>query len=126
MQTDIQSLSFAITDGLRNHIKRRLAFALSAREEHIHRVSVRLTDVNGPKGGDDMCCHIQVVLNQLPDVVVKDTQADIYMAVDRAADRVGRTVTRQLSRKLDKKRSVDSSHKKLLNMFEEPIGDLSP
>ena len=125
MQIDIQALSFALTDGLRSHIERRLAFALSARDEHIHRITVRLTDINGPKGGKDMCCHIQVVLNQLPDVVVKDTEADLYTAIDRAADRVGRTVGRQLARKIDKERSINSHHKSLSQLPDEPIGDIS-
>ena len=125
MQIDIQALSFVLTDGLRRHIERRLAFALSARDEHIHRVKVRLTDVNGPKGGRDMCCHIQVALNRMPDVVVKDTEADLYTAIDRAADRVGRTVTRQLARKLDKERSVDASHKNPVHTLDESIGDLT-
>lgn len=125
MQIDIQALSFALTDGLRNHIERRLTFVLSARDEHIHRVTVRLTDINGPKGGDDMCCHIQVALNGLPDVVVKDTEADLYTAIDRAADRAGRTVTRQLARKLDKERSIDANQKSLSSILDESIGDIT-
>jgi ribosomal subunit interface protein len=124
MQIDIQALSFALTDGLRSHIERRLAFALSARDEHIHRITVRLTDINGPKGGKDMCCHIQVTLNQLPDVVVKDTEADLYTSIDRAADRVGRTVSRQLARKLDKERSIDANQKHLSNILDESMGDI--
>ena len=125
MQIDIQALSFPLTDGLRSHIRRRLAFALSARDEHIHRVTVRVADINGPKGGRDMCCHIQVSLNRLPDVVVKDTEADLYTAIDRAADRVGRTVTRQLARKLDKERSIEPNHRNPPYQIDEPIGDLS-
>lgn len=125
MQIDIQALSFDLTDVLRRHLQRRLAFALSARDEHIHRITVRLTDINGPKGGKDMCCHIQVSLGGLPDVVVKDTQADIQTAIDRAADRVGRTVNRQLARKLEKKRASSPSYKYPSNLFDEPIGDLS-
>ena len=125
MQIEIQTLSFDLTDELRNHVKRRLAFALSAREEHIHRIAVRLTDINGPKGGKDMCCHIQVALKGVPDVVVKDTQTDALTAIDRAADRVGRNVNRQLARKLEKKRVSDQHHKYLSYLFEEPVGDLS-
>jgi ribosomal subunit interface protein len=125
MQIDIQALNFTLTSGLRSHIERRLAFALSARDEHIHRITVRLTDINGPKGGEDMCCHIQVALNRLPDVLVKDTEADLFTAIDRAADRVGRTVSRQLARKLTKQRSPDPNHKSLIDLTEQPIGELA-
>ena len=65
---------------------------------------VRLSDINGPRGGADKCCHIQVVLPQLPDVVIEDTEVDLYAAIDRAADRAGRTVDRRLARHRDRAR----------------------
>ncbi len=98
MQIDIQARDFHLTKALRGYIERRLAFALSARDEHIQRVRVRLSDINGPRGGADKCCHIQVVLAHLPDVVIKDTKADLYTAIDLATDRAGRTVGRRLLR----------------------------
>lgn len=105
MQINIQARSFSLTNALRDHVKRRLGFALSTRDEHIQRVRVRLSDINGPRGGADKQCHIQVVLTRLPDVVIEDTEADMYAAIDRAADRAGRTVGRQLARRRDKRRS---------------------
>ena len=109
MQINIQSRSFSLTDALREHIKRRLGFALSTRDEHIQRVMVRLSDINGPRGGNDKQCHIQVLLSHLPDVIIEDTEADMYAAIDRAADRAGRTVGRRLSRQRDQMRTVPVS-----------------
>ncbi len=105
MQIDIQARSFPLTEALRRHIRRRLGFVLSARDEYIQRIVVRLSDINGPRGGADKCCHIQVVLNHLPDVVIKDTEADLYAAIDRAVDRAGRTVGRRVERQRLKMRS---------------------
>ena len=105
MQLDIQALNFPLTSALRDHIERRLAFALSIRDEHIQRVVVRLSDVNGPKGGEDKCCHIQVVLPKLADVVIEDTELDMYVAIDRATDRAGRTVGRRVDRFRNNSRS---------------------
>lgn len=105
MQIDIQVSSFSLTDALRDHVKRRLAFALSTRDEHIRRVVVRLSDINGPRGGDDKQCRIQVILNHLRDVIIEDTEADMYAAIDRAADRAGRTVGRRLSRQRNRFRT---------------------
>ena len=59
---------------------------------------MRLSDINGPRGGEDKRCQLQVSLAGLPDVVVEDTEADLYFAIDRAADRVGRSVMRKLDR----------------------------
>lgn len=121
MQIDIQSRNFPLTSALQGHIERRLGFALSTRDEHILRIVVRLSDINGPRGGADKCCHIQVILSHLPDVVVEDTELDIYAAIDRAADRAGRTVGRRLARSRDKGRSF-----KPHDMEEryEPVNDL--
>jgi len=105
MQIDIQARNFPLTDALRSHTERRLGFALSARDDHIQRVIVRLSDINGPRGGADKCCHIQVALAHLQDVVIEDTEADLYTAIDRAADRAGRTVGRRLVRQRIKDRS---------------------
>ncbi len=98
MQIDIQARNFPLTDALRSHTERRLGFALSTGDDHIQRVIVRLSDINGPRGGSDKCCHIEVMLAHLSCVVIKDTETDLYTAIDRAADRAGRTVGRRLAR----------------------------
>jgi len=106
MQIDIQARNFSLTDALREYIQRRLGFALSIRDEHIQRVLVRLSDINGPRGGRDKCCQVQVVLPQLADVVIEDTELDMYVAIDRATDRAGRTVGRKLARQRDNGRTT--------------------
>jgi putative sigma-54 modulation protein len=110
MQIDIQARNFQLTNAMRGHVIRRLGFALSTKDAHIQRVKVRLSDINGPRGGEDKCCHIQVIIPHLPDVVIEDTEEDLYVAIDRAADRAGRTVARRVTRQRDNVRS-NSEHK---------------
>ena len=98
MQIDIQARNFSLTDAMRNHAERRLRFALTRSDVHIQCVVLRLSDINGPRGGADKRCHLQVVLEGLPDVVIEDIQVDLYLAIDRAADRAGRTVARKIDR----------------------------
>ena len=105
MQIDIQARNFPLTNVLRRHIEKRMGFALSAGKDHIQRVMVRLSDINGPRGGADKRCHIQVVLPNLPDVVIEDTEVNLYAAIVRAADRAGRSVVRRLARQRDRGRS---------------------
>ncbi len=111
MQIEIQARNFSLTEALRGHIQRRLGFALSTRYEHIKRILVRLSDINGPRGGNDKCCLIQVVLPGQADVVIEDTESNLYVAIDRAADRVSRTVTRRLGRLRDKGRARSQNDK---------------
>lgn len=99
MQIDIQARNFSLTDALRNHAERRLRFAMTCFDDHIRRVVMRFSDINGPRGGADKCCHLQVVLAGLPDVVVEDTEADLYIAIDRATDRASRSVVRKINRR---------------------------
>ena len=96
MQVDIQSRDLTLTNGLRDYLTKRLAYGLTAGDAAIRRVIVRLTGVNGPRVGDDKRCHIEVRLRGIPDVVIEDTQTDLYVAIDRATERAGRALVRRL------------------------------
>ncbi len=103
MRIDIQALGFELTPALRAHTKRRLHFALGRSDTQVSRLWVRLSDLNGPRGGDDKRCHVRITLTDAPEVVIEDTEADLYVAIDRAADRAGRTVARRLERSRDQR-----------------------
>lgn len=98
MRIDIQARGFDLTEGLREHTERRLHFALSWASYGVRTITVRLSDVNGPRGGNDKRCCIQVPFSGGQDVVIEDTEADLYVAIDRAADRTERSVARRLKR----------------------------
>lgn len=98
MHIDVIARSFPLTDAMRAYVKRRLDFSLSVRSSHIKCVVVRLSDTNGPRGGNDKCCHVQVIVPGHADIVVQDTESDLYAAIDRATDRVSRTVARRMAR----------------------------
>ena len=117
MQIDIKTQRFSLTDALRSHTRRRLHYALSGIDDQIQRVVVRLSDVNGPRGGRDKRCRLQLVLAGLPDVIVEDTQADLYVAIDRASDRARRTLLRRLERR---KAGLNRAGRRLLLGTPEP------
>ncbi|MDP3798651.1 MAG: HPF/RaiA family ribosome-associated protein [Polaromonas sp.] len=98
MNFDIQSLGFPITAALADHARRRLRFVLTRHSDRIQRVVVRLGDENGPRGGVDKFCRIQVYLSDAPVAVIEDIGPDLYAAIDRAADRVGRVIVKHLDR----------------------------
>lgn len=98
MRIDIQARGFDLTEGLREHTVRRLQFALGWANHDVRAVSVRLFDINGPRGGKDKCCRIQVPFAGAANVVIEDTEDDLYVAIDRAAERAGRTLARRLAR----------------------------
>ena len=119
MQIEIQARDFSLTQALRGYVERRLRFALSARYDQIGRIQVRLSDINGPRGGSDKCCHVNVTLPGHPAVVIEDTESNMYVAIDRAADRASRTVARRLARQRDKNRTASSSGRRLSGALEQ-------
>lgn len=106
MKIDLQARHFALTKALRNHVVRRLGFALSAGADQVQRVLVRLSDTNGPRGGSDKRCKIQLVLPRQADIVIEDTEENLYAAIDRAANRAGRTLRRRVTRHRDQYRAL--------------------
>ncbi len=101
MFIEIKSCDFALTGPLRNHIRRRLNFALGCKADDIQRVRVWLENTNNPSSGCEKTCRLHIMLYRIPGIVIEDRQADLYMAIDRAADRAGNTISRKVSRQRD-------------------------
>lgn len=101
MQFAIRSHGFPMTEALREHAERRLRFALSNTALRISGITVVLSDINGPRGGRDMCCRVRVRVKDQPVIVIDHVEDNMYFAIDRAADRAGRTVARRLGRAIN-------------------------
>lgn len=98
MHIDTQARGFDLSEEVREHVQRRLGFSIDWAHGRVSSVSVVLSDINGPRGGKDKRCHIQVAVAGAADVLIDDTQADLYLAIDRAVDRAGRTLARRIAR----------------------------
>ncbi len=61
-------------------------------------VDVRLTDVNGPRGGLDKQCSIVVTPAGLGTLRVEEQAADYYAAIDAAAATFKKSLARSLER----------------------------
>ena len=101
MRVTIQTNGFEMTSALRAYTEQRLATALGWAREHMHKLVVWLSDINGPRGGVDKRCKIQVQLGGGREVIIEDTEADLYAAIDRAADRADRALVRKVARTRD-------------------------
>lgn len=83
-------------------IRRKLGAKLGKFVASIERVTVRMTDTNGPRGGVDHVCQVKVVLSGLPSVVVERRDASPHAAIDLALRATGQAVRRRLSRRRTK------------------------
>jgi ribosomal subunit interface protein len=104
MQIEIESPDFPLTDAMRAFLERRLRYDLTRCDDRIGAVQVHLSDVNGRRGGVDKRCLVRVRLRGDNDVVVEDTETDLYFAMNRAVARAGRTVARRVTRRLAPRR----------------------
>ena len=80
-------------------VRRRLGMKLGKFAMSIERVTVRVTDSNGPRGGVDQVCNVKVVLSGLPSVVVERRDVALHAAIDVALRATERAVRRSLGRR---------------------------
>ncbi|WP_438025249.1 HPF/RaiA family ribosome-associated protein [Sorangium sp. So ce233] len=94
----VRTTGVEISPDVREYVRERLGHRLSKFATQIERVSVRLLDVNGPRGGVDTACRIKVVLSGLESAIAQEVAAGIREAVDRASHVVERAVSRAIRR----------------------------
>ena len=103
MHVRLSATNLAASDALDAHVRKRLGFALGRLAHRVKSAVVRVSDVNGPRGGDDKRCLVHVELHPRGTIVLSDRSSDVYGAVDRAAGRLKHAVARTIERQDDKK-----------------------
>ncbi|MBL0207982.1 MAG: HPF/RaiA family ribosome-associated protein [Propionivibrio sp.] len=98
MQINIQTRGFRLTEGLRTQAESRVRLALGSSSGQVRSVVMRLADENGPRGGVDKRCTIRANVAGCPPVIIVHQEADLQVAIDRAADRAARAVSRRLEK----------------------------
>lgn len=94
----ISTRGLRLTQEERQHVERRVGFALGRFGDRIGLVRLRLTDLNGPKGGIDKRCVITVRVIGVQEIRAEATVPLPMEAVDCASDRVSRAVKRSLAK----------------------------
>jgi putative sigma-54 modulation protein len=97
MKMRVTARGVELTTELKDYVTRRVHFGLGRFAGKIKSLSVRLADINGPRGGVDKCCYITADAGLGQKVIVRERQETIHAAVALALERVERAVERQLS-----------------------------
>jgi putative sigma-54 modulation protein len=98
MELRIRSRGVELDEAERSHIERRVWFGLGRLSPHVRRVTAHFVDINGPRGGADKSCRIEVTMHPSGHVFVDDTDADLHTVVDRTIGRAARSVLRAVER----------------------------
>ncbi len=89
---------------LRDLVQRRMRFVFRRIEWLIPKATVQLSDVNGPRGGIDKRCQIEIKSDIAGNIVVSSVDRDWRTALDKALSRAARFLMRQWRRGADNKR----------------------
>ena len=98
MKLELRARGVRMTDKLKTHIETRLRNGFGRFGDKIEHVRVYLTDLNGPKGGEDIQCHLQAKFSPGGELVIRETRGDPFAAVAYASKRASRNLRRQLGR----------------------------
>jgi CBS domain-containing protein len=95
----IRSMGSVLDAADKTYVRRKLGRKLGKFASSIERTSVRVEDVNGPRGGVDKRCRIKVVLAGLPSIVVEERHHALQAALDGALARAERAVRQTMQRR---------------------------
>lgn len=88
------------------YTRRRMECALRRFAARIRGVNLQIADANGPRGGDDKLCEVEIVLEPAVVLQVSATAPDPYQSVARAARRARAAVRGHVGRSLERRHRV--------------------
>ncbi len=110
MLIKIYAPGIEMSETLKHHAESKARLALGLFVEKVQRVDIFLSDVNGPKGGEDMVCKIKVSAVKNSTIVVQEKSENLRSAINICMHRLKRSAARKFSRMVDQKRSRVHMH----------------
>ena len=89
---------------LRDTAERRLRFVMRRLSWLVPRATLHLSDVNGPRGGIDKCCQVELKTEHAGTVVITAKARDWRSAINDAMARAARAVLRAWRRSQEQTR----------------------
>lgn len=84
---------------LRELAVRRVQFVMRRLTWLVPRAKVRLTDVNGPRGGLDKCCHLELKTDSVGTIAITSMARDWRTALESALARAAQVLLRNWRRR---------------------------
>lgn len=101
MRVSIRSRKFELTPALERYAERRAGVMVERFRDQVRSVEVQLSDVNGPRGGIDKRCQVQIRGPHRLRITIEECDADMYVAIDRALARAKHSLLREIDRRAD-------------------------
>lgn len=105
MRVEVRGHGLEVSESIREHVERRLRFALDRFRDRVEGAYASLSDLNGGnRGGVDRHCRIVILLRPSGSVAAHARRADLHDAIDVAAGAAGRALVREVSRRRTRSR----------------------
>ena len=101
MDVQILDRNVGVTAEQREHIDRCLQYAFDRFSSHVRTINVSLSDVNGPKGGDDLQCRMKITLHGKGELMVEGLGISVEAVIAETADRAALAVSKRIDRLRD-------------------------
>jgi CBS domain-containing protein/ribosome-associated translation inhibitor RaiA len=118
----IRAVGLELDEADKDYLRRKLGRKLGKFAPSIERVSVRIEDVNGPRGGVDKRSRIKVVLSGMPSVLVEQRHHSLQAAMDGALARAEQAVRRNVQRRRATSVTTAGSSHRLVEAPGAPSG----
>lgn len=109
VRLSVRTRRLAVERGFRETVPQILAPALSPFARRIQNIQLWLEDVNGPRGGVDIRCRIELSLSPRGRVTATSLAENEYVAIANAASRAGTLINSRIKRARTLRRRVTES-----------------
>lgn len=100
MKLDVHCQGLPDEQELRTLAERRLTFAVGRFGDQIQRIALKLSDENGPRGGEhDKHCRVHLTLRPRGQILLEGHGNDARALLDRVCNRMSHAVRRELERR---------------------------
>jgi len=90
---------FELNRATRSYIRKRVEERIARFRGTVRSVDVRITDVNGPKGGNDKACSVVATRDSGESLVARSQATTVHGALGKAARILARSIATSLKRK---------------------------
>lgn len=97
-------LDHCLPNSIREIVERRASLKLSRYADLIRLADVNIRDVNGPRGGVDISCRVQLTLHRGGELIAQEKATTPGDAVAGAMERITRQLSRITKQKLSQRR----------------------